>query len=104
MMRMPNPFLQNQMRMDGDYKGWSIGMNYGQSRRPGDKYMPMKTKQKRTKLKKDQDADRRLPMIHHIRGNGSAYLNIPFSELEPKKREFIGWEDIEYLGENMVCI
>jgi hypothetical protein len=95
MMRMPDPFLEKLMGMYGNSHGLSDGIVYGRSHGRGDEHMP--------KNEKNQGTDRRLPMVYHIHGTGSAYTNIPFSELEPKKREFIGWEDVQYLGENMVC-
>jgi hypothetical protein len=103
MMRMPDPFLEKLMGMDGPsqvlpFQGLSDGIAYGRSHGRGDVYMP-----KKMKNEKIRGTDRRLPMVHCIQGAGSAHTNIPFSELEPKKREFIGWEDVQYLGENMVC-
>ena len=47
--------------------------------------------------------DRRLPMVDRVKGAGNTYSNIPLSELVRKQKEFDGWEEMQYLGENMVC-
>ena len=98
MMHIPSPFLERLMGMNGSSRGLPEAIVYGQSRGRGGVYKPNKGNNKQK-----QAADRRLPMLHRIRGAGSAYSNIPLSELVPINREFIGWDHVQYLGENMVC-
>ena len=98
MMHMPDPFLEKLMEMDGPSQGMSDGLIYGgRAQGRGNKYMPKKVK----KEAKKTNNDRRLPMIHRIQGGNSRYYTIPFTEMEPKKPEFIGWDHMQYLGENM---
>lgn len=50
----------------------------------------------------NEGPDRRLPMVDRVKGVGNTYSNIPLSELVRKQKEFDGWEEMQYLGENMV--
>ena len=52
----------------------------------------------------NQNSDRRLPMLDRIKGAGNTYSNIPLNQLTRRQKEFDGWQDMKYLGENMVRI
>jgi hypothetical protein len=104
-MRMPSPFLDQLMRMNGYSRG-SGGLPqaivYGQSYRPRQIDMPKKGQYKVT-YEQSEAEDRRLPMLRRIRGAESAYSDIPLGESGSNNRVAIGVDHIRYLGENMVC-
>lgn len=41
-------------------------------------------------------------MLNRVLGSGNTYSNIPLSQLERKKKEFIGCDEVQFLGEVMV--
>lgn len=51
---------------------------------------------------RSQNRDRRLPMLRRPTGTGHTYSKAPLSAAEHEREEFIGWDDLQFFGENMV--
>ena len=86
--RMPSPFNEKSVHDLIDSLAQPDGINFG----------PNGLKKK----KPEKNPDRRLPMLERVIGSGNSYSKIPLHELERKKKEFIGWDHMQFLGENMV--
>lgn len=86
--RMPSPFNEKSVHDLIDSLAQPDGINFG----------PNGLKKK----KHEKNPDRRLPMLERVIGSGNSYSKIPLHELERKKKEFIGWDHMQFLGENMV--
>ncbi|KAJ4290882.1 hypothetical protein N0V90_010078 [Kalmusia sp. IMI 367209] len=94
--RMPSPFYEKMLNSTmGPNSGYlPEGLMFGRHGYAGTK--PPKQEQ-------NQHPDRRLPMLQRIQGVGTTYTNIPLSDLVPMQMDLIGWENMQYLGENMIA-